>query len=439
MKRTTTLALALLASSPAYAQSVSYPDFSSIAGLNLVGLASQSGNILRLQDNVAPPVSTDNRGAAWYATPLCVVNGFDTTFTYRMHTPSTTGGSDGLAFVIQNDQVAGNMGGPGNTSIGRHAAAIGYGLFTADTTPGLAIDNSLAIELDTFLGAAQADPDSNHISIHTNGTGENNQAESFSLGVANSAALGVDLNNGVVHTVRVVYTPTPGQLDVYLDGVLKLTVPYNFVSGGTWVGGGAVGGITLIGGTSAYVGFTSSAGSAREFRDVQSWTWSSPCGPAPVPYCFGDGSGTACPCGNVGTAGNGCANSVQPAGASMATSGTASIVSDALVLTSSGIPNGPGLYFQGTLQLGGGSGVVFGDGLRCVGGSVIRLGIVSGVGNSSTYPSGAVPPNNVPVSVKGLVSSGDVRNYQLWYRDSDATFCSAAVFNLTNAAQVTWF
>ncbi|MBK7645057.1 MAG: hypothetical protein IPJ19_18755 [Planctomycetes bacterium] len=101
------------------------------------------------------------------------------------------------------------------------------------------------------------------------------------------------------------------------------------------------------------------------------------------------------------------------------------------------MPNGPGLFFQGTTQLGAGLGVAFGDGLRCVGGSVIRLGVVTAASNASTYPSGAVPPNNIRISQKGFNTAGSIRQYQLWYRDS-ATYCTSAVYNLTNGMRVTW-
>lgn len=158
-----------------------------------------------------------------------------------------------------------------------------------------------------------------------------------------------------------------------------------------------------------------------------------------TPFCFGDGTGTACPCANNGGTGRGCANSVNPAGGELTASGIASLANDTWVLSGSGVPNGPGLYFQGPNQLGGGAGVLFGDGLRCIGGSpVIRLGIVSATGNASTYPSGVVPPNNVRISVKGFAVAGTALNYQLWYRDSDTQFCNPQVFNLTNALTVTW-
>ena len=156
-------------------------------------------------------------------------------------------------------------------------------------------------------------------------------------------------------------------------------------------------------------------------------------------YCPGDGSGTACPCGNNSSpaAAAGCLNSLGAPG-TLRGSGTSSISADTLVLASSQIPNGPGLYFQGTTQPGSGNGVLFGDGLRCAGGTVIRLGIVQASSNSSTYPSPNPPATNaIPIGAKGLNVAGNVRNYQLWYRDSPS-FCTAAVFNLTNALNLTW-
>src|SRR5204862_180169 len=51
-----------------------------------------------------------------------------------------------------------------------------------------------------------------------------------------------------------------------------------------------------------------------------------------MPFCFGDGSGAACPCANNGSNGNGCANSVNAAGANLTASGAASVSADTLVL-----------------------------------------------------------------------------------------------------------
>ncbi len=157
------------------------------------------------------------------------------------------------------------------------------------------------------------------------------------------------------------------------------------------------------------------------------------CVPPITAYCFGDGSGTACPCGNTGGAGEGCLNSMGVGGVLGAT-GSASVTADTLVLTGTGMPNASALYFQGTTQDNGGAGNLFGDGLRCASGTIIRLGTKTNAGGGSSYPQGG----DLPVSVRGLVpAAGGARNYQVWYRNA-VGFCTAATFNLTNGVAVTW-
>ncbi len=156
-------------------------------------------------------------------------------------------------------------------------------------------------------------------------------------------------------------------------------------------------------------------------------------GTTPALYCFGDGSGTACPCANAGLNGNGCASSVNPSGANLSSMGAASIGTDTFVLHSTGMPNSSALYFQGTSRTAGGAGSVFGDGLRCAGGSIVRIGSKLNSGGSSSYPVGA----DTPISVKGANSAGNVRDYQVWYRNS-AAFCTPSTFNLTNGLEITW-
>jgi hypothetical protein len=155
-----------------------------------------------------------------------------------------------------------------------------------------------------------------------------------------------------------------------------------------------------------------------------------------TPFCFGDGSGTACPCGNSGLAGNGCANSSFVSGAHLTATGNAgaSAGTDTLVLTASNI-TGPGLFFQGTGTAAGGAGFPFGDGLLCVSAGIIRMGIVFPTGNSASYPGGLTP---APIHVAGApIAAGDLRHYQCWYRDAVA-FCAPDTFNLTQGLSVTF-
>jgi len=152
-----------------------------------------------------------------------------------------------------------------------------------------------------------------------------------------------------------------------------------------------------------------------------------------VPFCFGDMTGTPCPCGNNGLSGNGCASSLNPAGAHLQGSGMSSITSDSLVLNGSGMPNAPALYFQGTARQTGGAGQVFGDGLRCASGTIVRLKTLFNLGGASQFPVMGDPS----VSVRGLVTVPGARTYQIWYRNA-AVFCTTSTFNLSNGLDVIW-
>lgn len=153
--------------------------------------------------------------------------------------------------------------------------------------------------------------------------------------------------------------------------------------------------------------------------------------PLHAPYCFGDGTGGGCPCGNASAPGSdaGCLSSVGLGGTLRAT-GTASLSNDTFVLQGSQMTNGTALYFQGTAE---DFGSPFGDGLRCVAGTVARLGTRTNSGGSSQYPIGAEPS----VSVRGAVAAPGVRTYQVWYRNV-AAFCTPEGFNLTNGLRVQW-
>ncbi len=150
----------------------------------------------------------------------------------------------------------------------------------------------------------------------------------------------------------------------------------------------------------------------------------------PTAYCFGDGSGTPCPCGNAGAAGEGCANS-SGAGAILGASGAPSVSGGTLVLTGAQLdPGQPGLYFQGDNAVAGGAGAPFGDGLRCAGGSVVRLEVVSASPQGTSQTS-------IDIAAKGGVLAGDTKRYQLWYRDPQGSPCGTG-FNLSNGLELVW-
>jgi hypothetical protein len=154
-----------------------------------------------------------------------------------------------------------------------------------------------------------------------------------------------------------------------------------------------------------------------------------------APFCAGDGSGTICPCGNTSAVGTnqGCTNS-QGSGASLVASGTPEVGNDTLALQCSGLPSGTtALLFQGTARENSGSGTLFGDGLRCVGGTVHRLGTTQAPGGMATWPLAGAPS----LSIAGSAQSGELLHYQVWYRNA-ALFCTPETFNLSQGLSVAW-
>ncbi len=131
--------------------------------------------------------------------------------------------------------------------------------------------------------------------------------------------------------------------------------------------------------------------------------------------------------------GSGCANGVFASGAPLTGSGEASVVGDTLVLACTGQePSNSGLYFQADNDLS--PGIVWGDGLRCAGGNLKRLGVrfADGAGASDTSAW------TTPVSIKaGNVSAGDTKYYQVWYRNPLNSQCGSD-FNASNGYAVTW-
>lgn len=146
-------------------------------------------------------------------------------------------------------------------------------------------------------------------------------------------------------------------------------------------------------------------------------------------YC--PGTAPLCPCGIGGAPGHGCPSSVVGAGATITATGIASVAHPSVFLAGTDMPNGPCLYFQGTAQMAGGAGIPFGDGLLCITGTIVRLGVVFNVSGASSWP-----PTLASWAAGGL-TPGNNYMYQVWYRDA-AAYCTPSTFNLSSALQILW-
>ncbi len=243
------LAAALHAGAGAARADFSYTNFTSTAGLTLVGNAARAGDVLRVNPSAGTQV-----GAAWHQTKQAVGDGFRTSFVFRVSAQSG-GGADGFALVIQNS--AGN-------ALGGNGCRNGY--------DGIA--NSLAVEFDTWnsdtceIGVV-GDPSDNHVSIHTRGTLANSASEVYSLGASSVIP---NISDGASHAAVVEYRD--GLLSVYIDNVAVpvLTVAVDLSS------------TLALDGLGAWVGFTGATGGSFENHDILNWSFTDDVGSSGPPY-----------------------------------------------------------------------------------------------------------------------------------------------------------
>jgi hypothetical protein len=156
-------------------------------------------------------------------------------------------------------------------------------------------------------------------------------------------------------------------------------------------------------------------------------------------FCFGDGSVANCPCANPGLPNHGCQNSAATGGARLVSSGTPT--PDTLVLHASGeLPTALSIFLQGDVLLSGTAR--FGDGLRCIGGSLERLYVKSATAGVAVAPD--VGDSSITAQSAALgdpITPGSTRYYQTYYRDPSPTFCAPPqgnAWNVTNGVRVVW-
>jgi hypothetical protein len=257
---------ALALGAAATAQSFSYPDFQAPQQLALVGNAALAAGNLRLCAN-AP----NQTGLAWRQTPVSIQFGFTTSFTFRiLPQPAGTPG-EGLAFVLHRDPA-------GNAAIGGTAWGLGYG---RGANGAAGIQQSLAIELDTYRDLFLGDTSANELSIHSRGPGGNDENEAFSIGRATPIQ---NLADGALHTLSIRYVP--GLIEVFVDGAPTPAIarPWSHLTGGNYLNGNAVPPPNFPG-QLATVGFTAATGPGvlTQLTEILAWQWQST---SPLDPCF---------------------------------------------------------------------------------------------------------------------------------------------------------
>jgi len=239
--------VAALGSATAHAATVfNFTNFNNCAPLQLNGNAACTGGVLRVT-----PATFGQSGSAFSTTliPLGPGATFSTFFSFNINASGGAAdgdglGADGLVFVVQ----------PVSSSVGGAGGGIGYA----------GIPNSLGVEFDTWNnGAGAGDPDGNHVGVDLNGSVFSVVTASIPtrMNDATTKYAWIDYD-GTTISLRLSQTPTRPAAPT-LTHVVNLA--------------------TVLGTTSAFVGFTSGTGAAFGNHDVLTWQFDNSFAPIGAP------------------------------------------------------------------------------------------------------------------------------------------------------------
>jgi gliding motility-associated-like protein len=159
--------------------------------------------------------SSNNLGVVWNNTQMNLNQPFDITLSLNFQ----PWGADGIALVLQQTGLA---------DFGCGANGLGYGQSSPAPPPGFTpIAPSIAFEADTWdnTGAGLFDVPADHVAIHQDGI-----LTSALAGPASALASGMDITDGLCHQMRVTWAPGTTTLEVYFDGVLRITTVYDMIN-----------------------------------------------------------------------------------------------------------------------------------------------------------------------------------------------------------------
>jgi Tol biopolymer transport system component len=454
-----------------------------VTGLTM-RVSVDSGGIQGNQDSSAPSISADGRYVAFHSRSSNLVVG-DTNsvldiFVYDSVTGQTlrasldSGGNQGnansYAPVLSSDgrhvafpSLATNLV-PGDTNNERDAFV--HDMLTGQTTlasvdsngvhgNGLSVPTALSSDARYVVfhgGSTNLVPgDTNNawdVFVHDRNTGTTERVSVDSNGNAgDSSSINAAISSDGRHVAftssatNLVPGDGNGWSDIFVhDRTTGVTERASLSSSG--VEGDFWAGVAAISGDGRYIAFDSSStnlvsGDTNGFVDVFLRDRGLP---PPPPFCFGDGSAGACPCGNNGAPARGCENSASTGGAVLSATGSYALSNDTLVLSSSGeLPHAASIFLQGSTAIAPAN---FGDGLRCVGGALKRLYIRSASGGVASAPQTGDPSISARSAALGdVINAGATRYYQTYYRDPVLGFCAnppGGSWNISSGLSVVW-
>jgi hypothetical protein len=208
--------------------------------LTLNGGAAISGSHLRLTDGGA----TEAR-SAFFSSPVNVAQ-FTSDFSFQLTTPN----GDGFTFTIQ---------GTGATALGPSGGGLGYGPDSPTGPAGIA--KSVAVKFDLYNNAGEG----------VDSTGSYTNGASPTTPALDMTSSGVNLHSGDVFNVHLTYNGT----------TLAWTIT-DATTGKTFTASATVNIPSLVGGNTAFVGFTAGTGGATATQDIITWTLNSGSGTGPA-------------------------------------------------------------------------------------------------------------------------------------------------------------
>lgn len=184
--------------------------------------------------------TTNQAGSAWFTTPQNIQT-FTNDFSFTLSSGSSIG--DGFTFVIQN---------AGTKALGPSGGGLGYGPNSPGGTASNAIKTSVAVKFDLHGNAGEG---ANSTGLYTDGASPTTPATS--LGSA------VDLHSGHVMNVHMTYVGT----------TLTMTIT-DVPTAKTFTTSWTVNIPSVVGGNTAYVGFTGGTGGQTAIQEILSWNFS---------------------------------------------------------------------------------------------------------------------------------------------------------------------
>ena len=199
-------------------------------GMSLNGTAALSGTALQLTNG-----NTYEAASSFYKTPVNVGT-FTTDFSFQLINPL----ADGFTFVLQNQGVS---------ALGGFGIDLGYGTGTAG------IQNSVAIKFDLYNNAGEG----------TDSTGLYTDGAQPTVPATDLTSTGVNLHSGDVFAVHMSY-----------DGTTLTVTITDTVTGATATQSYPVNIPSIVGGNTAFVGFTAGTGGEAATQNILTWSYGQP-------------------------------------------------------------------------------------------------------------------------------------------------------------------